>query len=91
MNGFTIFLLIILVLLLFWLFGLKFVLKYMKKDSAPCPSSMSWIVDFPIRKRYMQPVLDRAGLQPARLCLSLAPAPVLFLLMQQDYLEKTAS
>jgi plastocyanin domain-containing protein len=28
-------------IVLFWLFGLKLIIKLMKKGSAPCPSSLS--------------------------------------------------
>ena len=49
---------------LFWLFGLKLILKFMKGEkSAPCPAALSWLVDLPIRKRYMRPVLDRVGIR----------------------------
>ena len=64
--------------LLFWLFGLKLIIKFMKKGSAPCPSSLSWLVELPIRKRYMQPVLDRVGLKPGETVLELGPGPGAF-------------
>lgn len=63
---------------LFWLFGLKFILKFMKKGSAPCPASLSWVVDLPIRRRYMRPVLDRVGIQPGETVLELGPGPGAF-------------
>jgi ubiquinone/menaquinone biosynthesis C-methylase UbiE len=62
----------------FWLFGLKLILKFMKKGSAPCPASLSWIVDLPIRRRYMRPVLDRVGLQTGETVLELGPGPGAF-------------
>lgn len=62
----------------FWLFGLKLLIKLGKGRSAPCPASLSWIVDLPIRKRYMRPVLDRAGLEPGEIVLELGPGPGAF-------------
>ena len=63
---------------LFWLFGLKLILKFMKGESAPCPAALSWIVDLPIRRRYMRPILDRVGMQPGETVLELGPGPGAF-------------
>ena len=71
-------LLILLGVILFWLFGIKLIIKYLKFDSAPCPASLSWLVDLPIRQRYMRPVLDRVGLQPGETILELGPGPGAF-------------
>lgn len=68
----------LLAIALFWLFGLKIILKFLKKDSAPCPASLSWIVDFPLRKRWMRPVLDRVGIKPGETVLELGPGPGAF-------------
>ncbi len=65
-------------ILFFWLFGLKLIIKFMKKGSAPCPASLSWIVDLPIRRRYMRPVLDRVGIRPGETVLELGPGPGAF-------------
>lgn len=65
-------------LALFWLFGLKLIIKYSKKGSAPCPASLSWLVDLPLRKRWMRPVLDRVGLRPGETVLELGPGPGAF-------------
>ena len=62
----------------FWFFGLKLIVKLMKRGSAPCPASLSWLVDLPIRRRYMRPVLDRVGLQPGETVLELGPGPGAF-------------
>jgi ubiquinone/menaquinone biosynthesis C-methylase UbiE len=70
--------LIVVGVVLFWLFGLKLILKLMKHGSAPCPASLSWIVDLPIRRRYMRPVLDRVGLRPGETVLELGPGPGAF-------------
>ena len=53
---------IILGILFLWLFGLKLIIKFMKKGGDPCPSSLSWLVDLPIRRYYMRHVLDRVGI-----------------------------
>jgi ubiquinone/menaquinone biosynthesis C-methylase UbiE len=68
---------VILGAVLFWLFGLKLI-KFAKKESMPCPSSLSWLVDLPIRRRYMRPVLDRVGLSPGETVLELGPGPGAF-------------
>jgi ubiquinone/menaquinone biosynthesis C-methylase UbiE len=63
---------------LFWLFGLKLIIKFLKFGSAPCPASLSWIVDLPIRRRYMRAVLDRVGIRPGETVLELGPGPGAF-------------
>ncbi len=65
-------------LLFFWLFGLKLLVKLAKGRSEPCPSSLGWLVDLPIRRRYMRPVLDRVGLRPGETLLELGPGPGAF-------------
>jgi radical SAM protein with 4Fe4S-binding SPASM domain len=70
--------LIVFGLLFFWLFGLKLILKLSKGRSGPCPSSLGWLVDLPIRRRYMRPVLERAGLRPGETVLELGPGPGAF-------------
>lgn len=65
-------------IVLFWLFGLKLIIKLMKKGSAPCPSSLSWLVDMPLRRRYMRSVLERVGLKPGETVLELGPGPGAF-------------
>ena len=70
--------LIVFGLLFFWLFGLKLILKLSKGRSGPCPSSLGWLVDLPIRRRYMRTVLERAGLRPGETVLELGPGPGAF-------------
>ncbi|PID84931.1 MAG: dimethylmenaquinone methyltransferase [Chloroflexi bacterium] len=70
--------LVILGNIIFWLFGLKLIFKYMKKGSAPCPASISWIVDLPPRKCWMRPILDRVGIKPGETVLELGPGPGAF-------------
>lgn len=67
-------------LVFFWLVVLKLVLKVFKGRGAPCPSSWSWIVDNPIRRRYMRPILDRVGIQSGETVLELGPGPGAFTL-----------
>jgi ubiquinone/menaquinone biosynthesis C-methylase UbiE len=44
----------------------------------PCPASFSWIVNNPIRRWYMRPVLDRVGIRPGERVLELGPGPGAF-------------
>jgi ubiquinone/menaquinone biosynthesis C-methylase UbiE len=44
----------------------------------PCPASFSWIVNNPIRRWYMHPVLDRVGIRPGEKVLELGPGPGAF-------------
>jgi len=64
----------------FWLFPLKLVSRLAARfgHSSPCPASLSWLVDNPIRRRYMRPVLDRTGVQPGERVLELGPGPGTF-------------
>lgn len=47
-------------LLFFWLFPLKLLSRLAARfgKSAPCPASLAWLVNNPIRRRYMRLVLD---------------------------------
>lgn len=71
-------LIVLLAIVVFWLFGMKLVIKFMKGGSRPCPSSLSWIVDLPIRKRYMRLVLERVGVRPGETVLEIGPGPGAF-------------
>jgi ubiquinone/menaquinone biosynthesis C-methylase UbiE len=64
----------------FWLFPLKLVSRLAARfgHSSPCPASLSWLVDNPLRRRYMRPVLDRIGIQPGERVLELGPGPGAF-------------
>jgi SAM-dependent methyltransferase len=67
-------------LLFFWLFPLKLLSRLAARfgKSAPCPASLTWLVDNPIRRCYMRPVLDRVGIQRGERVLELGPGPGTF-------------
>jgi ubiquinone/menaquinone biosynthesis C-methylase UbiE len=67
-------------LFLLWTVGMKIISRLGDHFhfAAPCPASFSWIVDNPIRKRYMRPVLERTGIQPGERVLELGPGPGAF-------------
>ena len=62
-------------LLFIWLFPVKLVsrLAHRLGHSMPCPSSLSWSLDNPWRRRAMRPVLERIGIQPGECVLELGP------------------
>jgi SAM-dependent methyltransferase len=64
----------------FWLFPLKLINRLVKRfgKAAPCPNSLAWLVDNPIRRRYLGEVLDRVGIQPGDRVLELGPGPGTF-------------
>jgi SAM-dependent methyltransferase len=67
-------------LVFFWLFPLKLISRLAARlgHSSPCPAALSWLVDNPIRQRYMRPVLDRIGIRPGERVLELGPGPGAF-------------
>ncbi len=65
-------------LVVFWLFGLKFLLKLKKGRGEPCPTSWSWLVDNPLRRWDVRHALDRVGLRPGETVLELGPGPGAF-------------
>jgi ubiquinone/menaquinone biosynthesis C-methylase UbiE len=69
-------------LVFFWLFPLKLVSRLAARfgHSSPCPAALSWLVDNPIRRRYMRPVPDRIGIRPGECVLELGPGPGAFTL-----------
>ena len=66
----------------FWLFPLKLASRLAARfgHSSPCPAALSWVVDNPIRRRYMRLVLDRVGIRPGERVLELGPGPGMFTL-----------
>ena len=67
-------------LVFFWLFPLKLIARLASRfgHSSPCPASLSWLVDNPLRHGYLGPVLDRIGIQPGERVLELGPGPGTF-------------
>jgi SAM-dependent methyltransferase len=67
-------------LVFFWLFPLKLVARLAARfgHSSPCPAALSWLVDNPLRRRYMRPVLDRTGIRSGERVLELGPGPGAF-------------
>ncbi|MFQ5814284.1 MAG: class I SAM-dependent methyltransferase [Anaerolineae bacterium] len=67
-------------LVFFWLFPLKLLSRLAARfgKSAPCPASLAWLVNNPVRRHYMRPVLDRVGIRPGECVLELGPGPGTF-------------
>ena len=65
-------------LLFFWFVLLRLAAKWMGGRAAPCPSSLGWLVDNPIRRRYMRPILDRVGIRRGDTVLEVGPGPGAF-------------
>ncbi len=74
------FLILALGLAFFWLVVLKAVARLAARlgHAAPCPASFSWIVNNPVRRRYMRPILDRVGIRAGERVLELGPGPGAF-------------
>jgi len=77
---FLIFLAVLIGLFLLWAVGMKIISRLGDyfHFAGPCPASLGWIVDNPLRKRYMRPILDRTGIQPGERVLELGPGPGAF-------------
>jgi len=73
-----VFLIVIGVFLFVWLVVLKLIAKFMDGYGAPCPASLAWVVNNPIRRWYMRPVLDRVGISPGETVLEVGPGPGAF-------------
>jgi ubiquinone/menaquinone biosynthesis C-methylase UbiE len=67
-------------LAVFWLIVLKLTARLGSSlgRASPCPASFSWIVNNPIRRRYMKPILERVGIRPGERILELGPGPGAF-------------
>ena len=65
-----------------WLFPLKLVFRLAARfgRSAPCPAMLAWMVDNPIRRRYVRSVPDRVGFRRGERVLELGPGPGTFTL-----------
>jgi SAM-dependent methyltransferase len=60
----------------FWLVVVRIVARL--HGGEPCPYALAWLVDSPLRRRYMAQVLDRIGIQPDERVLELGPGPGAF-------------
>ncbi|NOZ28881.1 MAG: methyltransferase domain-containing protein [Chloroflexi bacterium] len=62
-------------LLFFWLVLFKLISRLAARSgrSAPCPPSLAWLLDHPIRRRYIRLVLDRIDIRPGERVLELGP------------------
>ncbi|RPJ01868.1 MAG: methyltransferase domain-containing protein [Chloroflexi bacterium] len=67
-------------LVFFWLFPLKLISRLAARagHASPCPAALSWLVDNPVRRRYMRPIWDRIGIRPGECVLELGPGPGAF-------------
>ena len=67
-------------LVFFWMFPLKLISRLAARlgHSSPCPAALSWLVDNPLRRGYMRPVMDRIGIRPGERVLELGPGPGTF-------------
>ncbi|MBN1437954.1 MAG: methyltransferase domain-containing protein [Anaerolineales bacterium] len=79
-NAVLIVLVVLFSLSFFWLVVLKFASRAATRlgHSSPCPAAIGWIVNNPIRRHYMQPVLERVGIRPGEFVLELGPGPGAF-------------
>lgn len=59
--------------LFLWTVVLKILVRIAKRFgyAIPCPLTLTWMLDLPIRRRYMRPVLDRVGIQLGDVVLEL--------------------
>jgi ubiquinone/menaquinone biosynthesis C-methylase UbiE len=64
--------------LFFFLVVLKLIVRWTGARGMPCPSSLSWLVDNPLRRWFMRPVLDRLDVHPGDTVLEVGPGPGAF-------------
>jgi ubiquinone/menaquinone biosynthesis C-methylase UbiE len=62
-----------------WLVVVRAVVK-LTGASGPCPYALAWLVDNPLRRRYLSSLLDRVGIQAGERILELGPGPGAFTL-----------
>jgi ubiquinone/menaquinone biosynthesis C-methylase UbiE len=67
-------------LVFFWAVVLKIMIRIGRLFGycAPCPASWSWIVDNPVRRRYMKNLLENIGIREGENVLELGPGPGVF-------------
>lgn len=58
-----------------WLIGMKIVVRIadLFHFAAPCPVSLAWILEHPLRRWYLQKVPERIGFQPGERILEIGP------------------
>jgi ubiquinone/menaquinone biosynthesis C-methylase UbiE/pimeloyl-ACP methyl ester carboxylesterase len=71
---------IIIGVVLFWLFPLKLITRWLRRfgKASPCPNSLAWLVNNPVRRCYLAPILDRMDIQAGERVLELGPGPGAF-------------
>ena len=64
----------------FWLVVMKIISRLAASFgvSGPCPAALSWLVDNPVRRNAVSPLLDRVGIRPGERVLELGPGPGAF-------------
>jgi SAM-dependent methyltransferase len=67
-------------IVLFWVGPAKLVSRLMDRlgMSMPCHAAFAWLVDNPVRRRYMAGILDRVGIKAGECVLELGPGPGAF-------------
>jgi ubiquinone/menaquinone biosynthesis C-methylase UbiE len=67
-------------LVFLWLLPLKLITRLAARfgHSAPCPASLSWLVNNPLRRWYTRPLLDWVGIRSGERVLELGPGPGTF-------------
>lgn len=67
-------------LLLLWMVVFKIVIRIAARfgRTIPCPISLAWVLDSPIRQLWTRPVLDWAGIQPGEVVLELGAGTGVF-------------
>jgi ubiquinone/menaquinone biosynthesis C-methylase UbiE len=60
----------------FWMVVMRILARL--TGGEPCPYALAWLVDNPIRRRYMARVLDRVGIRPGERVLELGLGPGAF-------------
>jgi SAM-dependent methyltransferase len=64
-------------LVVFWMIPLKLIVRLAGRlgHSAPCPAAVGWLVNNPIRRRYMGRAMERFGIRRGETVLELGPGP----------------
>ena len=71
-----VFLVVVGVIAFFWLVVIRLGSKLGHRG--PCPYAVAWLVDNPLRRRYLRGLLDRVGIRPGEHVLELGPGPGAF-------------